>query len=333
MSQSLPFGGFTWLTASEICQLDINSIPDDSPQGYILEVDVHYPVELHDLHSDLQFLVESIIPPGSKSKIPKLIPNLNDKKKYIVHYRNLKQTVRNGLMVMKTHRILRFNQSPWLKDFVVIHMDKVKVCYNKPLYLGFSILDMSKTVIYDFFYDVIKKHYGPQASLLYTDTDSLILKIMTDNFYNFMIANVDKFDTSNYRLGNKFNVPVSKSVIGNMKDELPNDTIISFHGTGAKAYHVQSVSDEIKKAKGIKKSVIKNQISIEDNIRIVETGGIIFRKMNVFRSDLHDIYTLMCNKVALSHNDDKRFIIPNTTKTLPWGHNDIEFYQTSSEQN
>ncbi|XP_074026081.1 uncharacterized protein [Leptinotarsa decemlineata] len=408
MSQSLPFGGFTWLTASEICQLDINSIPDDSPQGYILEVDVHYPVELHDLHSDLPFLVESIIPPGSKSKIPKLIPNLNDKKKYIVHYRNLKQAVRNGLMVMKTHRILRFNQSPWLKkyidlntnlrnkatnkfekgyfklninsifgktmenvnnrrdirivthwesirrgmganaliarpnfktlsifseDFVVIHMDKVKVCYNKPLYLGFSILDMSKTVIYDFFYDVIKKHYGPQASLLYTDTDSLILKIMTDNFYNFMIANVDKFDTSNYRLGNKFNVPVSKSVIGNMKDELPSDPIISFHGTGAKAYHVQSVSDEIKKAKGIKKSVIKNQISIEDYIRIVETGGIIFRKMNVFRSDLHDIYTLMCNKVALSHNDDKRFIIPNTTKTLPWGHNDIEFYQTSSEQN
>ncbi|XP_074026183.1 uncharacterized protein [Leptinotarsa decemlineata] len=408
MCQSLPVDGFTWLTADEISQLDINSIPDDGCQGYILEVDVHYPIELHDLHSDLPFLVESIIPPGSKSKIPKLIPNLNDKKKYIVHYRNLKQAVRNGLMVMRTHRILRFNQSPWLKkyidlnttlrnnaknkfeknyfklnvnsiygktmenvnnrrdirivthwesirrgmganaliarpnfktlsifseDFVAIHMGRVKVCYNKPLYLGFCILDMSKTVIYDFFYDVIKKHYGSQASLLYTDTDSLILKIMTDNFYDFMSENIDKFDTSNYVMNNKFNVPVTKSILGKMKDELPSDPIISFHGTGAKAYHVQSVSDEIKKAKGIKKSVIRNQISVDDYIKIVETGGTILRKMNIFRSDLHEVYTLMCNKVALSHKDDKRFIIPNTTKTLPWGHNDIEFYQTSPNQN
>ncbi|KAJ8979682.1 hypothetical protein NQ317_001083 [Molorchus minor] len=94
-----------------------------------------------------------------------------------------------------------------------------------------------------------------------------------------------------------------------MKDEFPADPIISFYGTGAKAYHVQSVGKELKKAKGVKK------------------------KMNTFRSDLHDIYTEMKNKVALSYHDDKRFVIPNTCKTLPWGHNDIIFYQTEPRKN
>ncbi|XP_074037614.1 uncharacterized protein [Leptinotarsa decemlineata] len=408
MSQPLPTDGFTWLSEQEILQLDIMGVPDDGPKGYVLEVDVHYPEELHDAHSDLPFLVESVIPPGSNSKIPKLIPNLNDKRKYIVHYRALRQAIENGLIVMRTHRVLSFNQSPWLKkyvdlntlmrnqatnvyhknifktrtnavfgktmenvdnrndirlvthwesikratganaliarpnfktlsifseDFVAIHMGKVKINYNKPLYLGFSILDLSKTVMYEFFYKFIKKHYGSNASLLYTDTDSLILKIFTENFYDFMRDNVEKFDTSNYKVENQFAMPITEPILGNMKDEFPNDPIISFYGTGAKAYHVKSVSDELKKAKGIKKSVIKNQMSLDDYRKIVESGGTILRKMSTFRSELHDVYTLMCNKVALSYKDDKRFIIPNTTKTLPWGHKDIEFYQTSPEVN
>ena len=408
MSQFLPTGGFEWLSEREIIDLDFTNISDQSQYGYVFEVDIHYPQDLHDLHSDLPFLVENIVPPESKSKSSKLIPNLNDKRRYVVHYRNLKQAIRNGLMVLKTHRVLKFKQSPWLKkyidlntemrnkatnkfekdqyklmnnavfgktmenvdnrkdiklvthwenirrtigakaliarpnfktctifseDFVAIEMSKLKVVYNKPIYVGFCILDLSKTVLYDFFYDVIKSKFGNNASLLYTDTDSLIIKVFTDNFYDFIVQNPDKFDTSNYKEGNKFNITKSPSVLGNMKDEFPEDPIISFYGTGAKAYYVQSVSNELKKAKGVKKSVIKKELTIDDYKKIVEQGGLIFRKMNTFRSHLHDIYTEMRNKVALSHHDDKRFVIPNTTKTLPWGHSDIRFFQSDPEQN
>ena len=408
MSQALPSGGFKWLSTREILDLDIMNVDDDSPHGYVLEVDVHYPEELHDAHSDFPFLVENIVPPTEKSKLTKLIPNLNDKKKYVVHYRTLKQVINNGLMVMQTHRILKFDQSKWLKkyvdfntelrnaattkfgkdlfkliinaifgktmenvekrkdiklitcwnnaagkvgaaaliarpnfnsrsifseDFVAIHMDKVKIIYDKPIYIGFSILDISKTVMYDFFYNFIKKKFGNDASLLYTDTDSLILKVFTDNFYRVIAENPDKFDTSNYPAQNTFNISKSKSVPGKMKDEFPCDPIIGFYGTGAKAYYIKSLNGEMKKAKGIKKSVIEKELHLEDYKRIVEQGGLIFRKMKTFRSVLHDVYTQVINKIALTHSDNKRYVIPSSTKTLPWGHADIDFYNTDPESN
>lgn len=408
MSQTLPLGGFRWLSEGEILDLNIMDVDDDSPQGYVFEVDVHYPEDLHDSHSDLPFLVENIIPPTETAKLPKLIPNLNDKKRYVVHYRTLKQAICNGLMVMQTHRVLKFDQSKWLKtyidfntelrnsattkfgkdlfkliinavfgktmenvekrkdiklitqwenglgkvgagsliarpnfssrsifseNFVAIHMNKLKIIYNKPIYIGFSILDISKTVIYDFFYNFIKKKFGKNASLLYTDTDSLIIKVLTDNFYHVMTENPDKFDTSNYPEQNKFNIIKNKSVLGRMKDEFPGDPIISFYGTGAKAYYIKSLSNELKKAKGVKKSVVEKELHEEDYRKIVEHGGLIFRKMKTFRSELHDVYTQVINKVALSHSDDKRYLIPHSTKTLPWGHADIEFFQSDPEQN
>ena len=110
MSQALPFGGFRWLNESEILNSNILDVDDDSSKGYVLEVDVYYPQELHDCHSDLPFLVEKLIPPSKNAKTPKLIANVNDKKRYIVHYRTLKQAIQNGLMVMQTHRIIKFNQ-------------------------------------------------------------------------------------------------------------------------------------------------------------------------------------------------------------------------------
>ena len=408
MSQALPFGGFRWLSEREILDLDVSGIEDDGPEGYVFEVDVHYPQELHDRHSDLPFLVENIIPPVEKAKLPILIPNLNDKKKYVVHYRTLKQAMEHGLMVMRTYRVLKFNQSKWLKkyidfntelrnlattkfgkdlfkliinaifgktmenvenrkdiklithwdnergragaraligrpnfssrsifteNFVAIHMDKVKVLYNKPIYVGFSILDISKTVIYDFFYSFIKAKFGDKASLLYTDTDSLILKVFVDDFYRVIRENPNKFDTSNYPETNEFNVVKSKSVVGRMKDEFPCDPIMAFYGTGAKAYYIKSLKSELKKAKGIKKAVIENELHLEDYQRVVEQGGLIFRKMKTFRSSLHDIYTEVINKVALSHNDDKRYLIPKSANTLPWGHTDIDFYKRTPEEN
>ncbi|CAB4024062.1 Gastrula zinc finger, partial [Paramuricea clavata] len=113
MSQPLPTGEFDWLNEKEISNLDITQITDDSEEGYILEVDLKYPKELHDLHNDYPLAPEKMkICPEMLSPY---VPNLNDKTKYIVHCRNLKLYLGLGMELTVIHRVLAFQQSPWLK--------------------------------------------------------------------------------------------------------------------------------------------------------------------------------------------------------------------------
>ncbi|CAG9772076.1 unnamed protein product [Ceutorhynchus assimilis] len=116
--------------------------------------------------------------------------------------------------------------------------------------------------------------------------------------------------------------------------DTPNTGLDSENATQMSIFIIVSLTDnnELKKAKGIKKSVVEKHIHLEDYRKVVESGGLIFRKMKTFRSERHDVYTEILNKVALSHYDDKRFIIPNSIKTLPWGHTDIIFHKTEPEQ-
>lgn len=139
------------------------------------------------------------------------------------------------------------------------------------------------------------------------------------NFYKDITENMDYFDTSNYPLDNIHGIPQSLSVVGKMKDEFKGIPIKAFYGTGAKAYCVQT-DKLMKKAKGVSKHVIKNQLNLNDYKQIVNNGEAIFRKMYVFTSEMHTVYTELRNKVALSAKDDKRFIIPNDVSTLAWGH-------------
>ena len=85
------------------------------------------------------------------------------------------------------------------ENLVAIHMKKTKLVFNKPVYLGMGILDLSKTIMYNFHYNYIKPKYGEKAKLLFTDTDSLTYDIETKDFYKDISPDVrDKFDTSNF---------------------------------------------------------------------------------------------------------------------------------------
>ena len=85
------------------------------------------------------------------------------------------------------------------KDILIIEMKKAEVKINKPIYLGQAILDLSKTLMYEFWYDYLKYMYGDKIKLCYTNTDSFIMHIKTDDFYKDINNDVDKwFDTSNY---------------------------------------------------------------------------------------------------------------------------------------
>ena len=208
MSQKLPVNGFKWVN-NEINEEFIKNYDENSDKGYILEVDIKYPRKLHDLHSDLPFLPKRM----KIDQCKKLVCNLRNKKKYVVHIKSLKQALNHGLRLKKVHRIIEFNQEAWLKPYIdmdtelrklskndsekdffklmnnavfgktmenirkhrdikfvttdkkrsklvsepnyhtinyiseglsIIEMNKTKVKMNKPIYLGLSILEISK---------------------------------------------------------------------------------------------------------------------------------------------------------------------------------------------
>ena len=244
MSMKLPTHGFKWLTSGEMEKLFNNQVVqiwEKTP--CILEVDLEYPENLHDLHNDYPFCPERV---ECKNRVKKLIPNLRDKTKYIIHYKKLIQCLKAGMKLKKIHRGIKFNESEWMKPYiemntnlrtkaknnfekdffklmnnsvfgktmenirnrvnvklvntqerlkklvakpnlksppkifsenlVSVHLKNTSLTMNKPVYLGMCILDLSKTIMYDFHYNYIKPKYGDKAKLLFTDTDSFCMK-------------------------------------------------------------------------------------------------------------------------------------------------------------
>ncbi|XP_065203746.1 uncharacterized protein LOC135833867 [Planococcus citri] len=402
LNSYLAHSKFEWV--EDVCNFNVFEIGDDAEIGYILEVDLEYPKHLHDDHKDFPFCPESMIPPGSKLKQPKLIANVFDKKNYIIHYSNLKQCLSQGLKLIKIHRILKFKQSRWLKPYidlntakraqsksdfekdfwklmnnsvfgktmesvekridvrlvthfksksnkrgaqyyinlpqfnsctifnenlVAVELSKIKIMYDKPIYIGFTVLDSSKLLMYDFHYSVIKPLYEERVELCYTDTDSLLYDIKTDDFYKDILPFIPTyFDTSDYPEENIYNFPiVNKKVVGKFKDECQGRIMAEFIGLKSKSYCF-NVEDRItKKCKGIKKCVVEKDMTMEDYKKCLENRTSIFKPMYSFRSDKHIIYTQLLNKKALSFSDDKRFLLPNGIETLPWGHYKISEFQ------
>ena len=394
MSEKPPTHGFKWLTGGEIEKIyenqhNLNKMP------CILEVDLEYPENLHDLHNDYPLYPEKV---KCKNGVEKLIPNLRDKKNYVIHFKNLIQCLDMGLKIKHIHTGIKFVESEWMKPYidkntnlrakaknnfekdfyklmnnsvfgktmknirnrvnvklvntkeklrklvakpnfksckifsenlVSVHMKKTSLTMIKPVYLGMCILDLSKTIMYDFYYNYIKQKYGDKAKLLFSDTDSLMSEIQTEDFYKDISGDVkDRFDTSDYPENHPSGIPtgINKKVLGMMKDEAAGKIIKEFVGLRAKlySYKMYEGEEEIKKCKGIKKQVVESSISHEDYKTCLLTGKEQLRKQNILRSYNHEVYTEEVNKVALSALDDKRYILKDGIHTLAWGHYKIK---------
>ena len=154
------------------------------------------------------------------------------------------------------------------ENLTVIHMKKTCIVYDKPVYLGMCILDLSKTWMYDFHYNYIKKKYGEKTKLPFTDTDSLAYEIETEDFYKDISEDVEaKFDTSNFPKNHPSGIPVgvNKKVIGMFKDECGGKIMQEFVGLRAKLHSYKMYEgDEAKKCKGVKQYVVKKEITFED---------------------------------------------------------------------
>ena len=141
----------------------------------------------------------------------------------------------------------------------ITEMKKTKIKMSKPIYLGLSILEIRKTLMYKLWYDYMKPKYGNKVKFCYTDTDSFIINIKTNDFYEDIASDVEnRFDTSNYEVKRPLSMEKNKKVIGLMKDELGGKVIAEFATLRPKTYSfLTDDGKEDKKAKGTKKCVIK----------------------------------------------------------------------------
>ena len=458
MSQYLPISNFEWMSEECVRAITaswIESLTPDGDMGYILEVDLAYPKEVHSKHADYplaperrkvtgtmlspyqrkilraQYMVDNpdMSDADVETKIDayescdKLIPNLQDKKRYILHYRNLQLYLSLGMKLTKVHQVLCFKQSAWLKPYIDHNTDKRKAADNefeknffklmnnamfgktmenvrkrrtinivtetkqmkkliaqptfksitifnpelsaiertkalimmdKPIYVGMCVLDLSKWLMYDFFYNRLKKMF-PKSQLLFTDTDSLCVSVEGDDAYQRMQETddlgdgagvaADLFDFSNYHKDHFCSSSKNKKVPGKMKDELGGNAMLEFIGLRAKAYGYRErilwpskddkdpkVGDlvEIKKLKGINKSTVKNTIHFDQYKSCLHKGRKHLASMTSLRSYLHQVKTLQSNKIALTHFDDKRYLWDDGITSYPFGHYAITSSSSSS---
>ena len=226
------------------------------------------------------------------------------------------------------------------ENLSIIGMKKTKVKMNKPVYLGLSILEISKILMYEFWYDYMKPKYNSNVKLCYTDTDSFVIHIKTNDFYEDIASDVEnRFDTSNYDVNTSETtvepsslersalarrpLPTGKNkkVIGLMKYELGGKIITEFVTLRPKTYSfLTDDGKEDKKAKGTKKCMIKKMIKFNDYKKCLLNGEIILNSQQRFISNKTDVYTEDVNKIALRNDDDKRIVSSNKITSYPYGY-------------
>ncbi|XP_076672220.1 uncharacterized protein LOC143371155 [Andrena cerasifolii] len=212
------------------------------------------------------------------------------------------------------------SRSVFSENLIPVEMRKLEVKFNKPIYVGMCILDISKICLYEFHHEYMSPQHAQNCKILYTD--SLIYHIRCDDIYESMKRNIDRFDTSDYPIENAYNMPrLNKKVPGLMTDENNGAIMTEFVVLRAKMYalHVDGKKDT-KKAKGVKTNVIARTITFDNYTQCLQKEIEMVRRQSCTRSKLHKVYTISEFKIALSPYDDKRYIVLDSTDTLLWGH-------------
>ena len=393
MSQPLPVGNFKWMNEKEL--KNWKNFVEKEGKGCILEVDLLYPKELHDLHNDFPLAPELL----TLGKTEKLTQNLRDKKGMVLHGRNLQLFLSLGMKLKTIRRGISFKESPFMKCYIdkntdlrakgktkfekeffklmnnsvfgktmenlrkrvsielvkdaeraeklvtkpnfvdvkifdefliAVKMRKTRVVMNKPIYAGMTTLDLSKLLMFNFHYGYVKKKWN-KVSVLYTDTDSLVLEIETEDFFADISADVKEwFDTNDFPANHPAvlnGLPIvleNKKKIGLMKDECGGAIMTEFVALKPKLYSFLTEVDEKirekQKAKGVKKCMIRKSLRHENFKKCLMTRKSQIRKQSFFRSRGHHLFTENMTKIALNAVDDKRIVLENGIDTLALGH-------------
>jgi hypothetical protein len=206
----------------------------------------------------------------------------------------------------------------------VVLVDRIrnKVTLNKPIYIGFTVLDVSKLLMFDFYYNVIAKRYGNNARLLFTDTDSLCYHLFTDDVYRDMLEYSHLLDTSNYPRDHPMYSADNMKVIGKMKDECGGKPPLELVGLRSKMYSLLTYDKKLSKrtAKGVKNRYLVKNVMHDAYLQTLRNKTIEHAKYRLLRSRAHKIQTVKCCKVALCAYDDKCYVLEDGERTLAYGH-------------
>ena len=212
------------------------------------------------------------------------------------------------------------------ENLIAIKQVPKKVELNKPIYVGVSVLDLSKLHMYQFHYDYIKPKYGDKSTLLFTDTDSLCYRIETVDMYEEMKSDKHLFDQSDYSMeGHRSQDNTNKKVIGKFKDETCGVPIVEFCGLRSKMYSILLDDHKEKKTgKGIKKSALKRYVKHNDYKRCLFGSGLKDQRQlvsfNNLRSINHEIGLYRYTKIGLSCSNDKQYLLEDGITSLSYGH-------------
>ena len=214
---------------------------------------------------------------------------------------------------------------PFSKCLFAVEMGKREITMNKPVYLGQVILDLSKTLMYEFYYDYMRPNYGSKVNLCYMDIDSFVYEIEMEDFYRYIAKDVKKrFDTSgNSKDDNRpLGIGETKNVIGLMKDELGGKIRTEFVALRAKIYAYRKIDKEVeeKRWKGTKKCVVSEGLTFDDYKTCLFDGKTIYREQMLFENEKHKVYTVNKHNVALNKEDGKRLVQADGITTLSRGY-------------
>ena len=416
MLQRLPYKDFNWVEPTEENVEKILSLPLDEDldatkdlEGFLLEVDLDYPIELHDIHSDLPLapvrraVDYSELSPYSKFmcdkfnlksslNTEKLMTTLEKKERYVIYYKNLILYLKLGLKLKKVYKIISFKENFIMKDYIsfnsekraaatnsfdinfykflsnslfgktmerpenktvvrlvndlksyenyvkrlnfkqakIIHENLVSVemkkpvfIINKPFYIGAIILELAKFHMYSFHYNVMKNFFKDKIQLIYTDTDSFIYEIFSEDLHQDLKQIENFFDFSNYPTDHFLFSTLNKKVPGKFKDETASNMIKEFVGLRSKMYCF-SVDEkkelkEFKTAKGVKKYVIEKDLKLQQYKKVLFENVQLEHEFRNIKSERHQVFTSHEKKISLSPFDDKRFLL-DSVNSLPYGH-------------
>ena len=265
-------------------------------------------------------------------------------------------------LVTNTKRFKKLVADPRFKSATIFHNNlsavkrmKKKVYLNKPNYIGLCVLEVSKWLMYNFYYNVLQQIFPPQnLRLIFTDTDSLCISVKNCNNYAYdiirkkeilnndfeFIPALDYFDLSTFsnehRIFSGLTIPEikmlkdkNKKVPGKMKDELNGQPVLEFVGQRAKTYAFKwgNVQDdeivEKKTLKGIQRCVVKSHINFDQYKSSLFNQKTNYVNTCSIRSTLHQIETKVIRKVALGPFDDKKYLLNDGITSLPYGYYEI----------
>lgn len=207
------------------------------------------------------------------------------------------------------------------EDKALIKMKRSSVTLNRPIIIGFSVLEISKKLMYDMFYNVFKKNFGKNIKLLYCDTDSLVFKHYCDDIFLEMKKIESVLDLSNYPSQHPLFNSVNKKKLGYLKDETGGKLIKEFIALKSKLYSYKFIDDSnVKRAKGLQNAVLNKYINHDHYKDCLEFEDVIEVENRRIDAKMLNLFTIKTHKISHTPYDDKRYLYNDRINSLPYGH-------------